>query len=159
MHAQPPFTAFGAAATTGHESGIKPLPFHLPSTMNMTTTDAQLEERRRAAIREREREAAAKERNRQLLAKRREDQLRLKNQVEEEAKARETLMKDTEQKRLAQIEAVRLAKLKEKEDEEVRRRAKISMNHMGMATNFHAATGALCSARVRRSGGALPPSS
>jgi len=78
---QAPFTAFGATSA-------KPLPFHLPDTTNMTTSDAQLEERRRAAIREREREAQAKERNRQLLSKRREDQLRLKNQVEEEAKNR-----------------------------------------------------------------------
>ena len=52
LFTQPPFTAFGSTAT-----GTKPLPFNLPDTMNMTTSDQQLEERRRAAIREREREA------------------------------------------------------------------------------------------------------
>ena len=64
------------------------------------------------AIREKEREAAAKERNRHLLAKRREEKLRLKNQMEEEAKARDESVKEAERQRLQGIEDARLAKLK-----------------------------------------------
>ena len=107
-HVQPPFMP----------KQTRPLPFHLPDTLNMTSTDAQLEERRRAAIREKEREATAKERNKQLLAKRREEQLRLRQQIEEEAKGREQSVREAEEERLAKIEGARLAKLKAKEDEE-----------------------------------------
>ena len=110
---QQPFTSI--------HTGNRPLPFNLPDTMNMMTTDAQLEERRRAAIREREREAQAKERNKQLLAKRREDQLRLKQQIEEEAKMRETLVKEAEARRIGAVESTRFYAINKKEEEERRR--------------------------------------
>ncbi len=95
-----------------------PTPFNLPDTMNMMTTDAQLEERRRAAIRERERVGKSKERKNQFLAKHREDKLRLKQQMEEEAKMRETLVKEAEARRIGAVESTRFDAINKIEGEE-----------------------------------------
>jgi hypothetical protein len=128
---QTPFTSI--------HTGNRPLPFNLPDTMNMMTTDAQLEERRRAAIREREREAQAKERNKQLLAKRREDQLRLKHQMEEEAKMRETLVKEAEARRIGAIESTRFDAINKIEEEE-RVREEVALGLCSSVLNTKAVT-------------------